>query len=1226
MSRNWTTEQLAAIETTGCNILVSAAAGSGKTAVLVERIIRLLCHKENPVDIDRLLVVTFTEAAATEMKERIAAALEREIKVSQRLELKRQLSLLNGASISTLHAFCLEVIQRYFYLLEIDPTFRVADELEANMLRQDVMAHVLEKAFAQEEESFLQLAEYYGGKNSDEGLIQLVLKLYQFAWSNPAPFSWLSEVAAYYALEEGKSMEAQLQRWLQPIKNELRMILEQAADALVEAQRLCRLPGGPLVYEETLKAELAQVNRLQNLLAEPWQKLREGWLGAAFERLRPAKGTDEELKEKVQALRQRAKNLLTKALDIYFVRTLDEYVAEIKALAPLLRALVKLTKNFAKAYEEAKRRAGLLDFNDLEHYCLKILRKEGSEQEPSAAARELRTRFEYVLVDEYQDINPVQEAILQLVSRQGAKNGNLFMVGDVKQSIYRFRLGDPSIFLKKYNSYGLTDENNKKILLSRNFRCRNNIVAAVNYLFTQLMSTPAMEIEYNQEAALVYGADYPPPAANEKMLSEEVEVVLLEKNGQEMNTDSLEAEESFAQEEELASIEREGIIIAEKILQLMDPKRKIHVFDKDEKCYRPISFRDIVILLRSTVERANYLVEILSRYNIPASAELSTGYFAATEVETMLSLLKILDNPRQDIPLAAVLRAPFVGFTPEDLATIRKIGGNNVDFWQALQITAASEIPGLSEALRAFLGKLDSWRTLARREKLAALIASLYRETGYVDYVAGLPDGMRRQANLRALFSRARQFDRFSRQGLSRFLLFIEQLRSAGEDLGTARSLGENENVVRIMSIHKSKGLEFPVVFICDLGKNFNFRDLRAEILMHSHYGIAPLVVCPEKKIRYPSLPYLALRLVGEAETRAEEMRILYVALTRAREKLYLIGSVNNLSKVLNEWQETKDLEKIPPYYICKATNYLEWLGRALARHPDISGDNNNHLEAKGSFSLTCLEKALAKTINSEEKEEERQSFKKAILTLNPLPVEVDPEVAQKVKENLAFDYPSELSFIPAKLSVTEIKRRFAQEDFSGDETSIYADFSWSKPAFTEKRLITPQERGLIYHTVLQYLDLNFPCDEQGIKKQIKEMAGRGILSAAEMNVLEPDKISSFFKSAVGQLVLEQKDRVLREWPFTLAIPAAEIAAVPQDCDDHVIIQGIIDLLIPKADGYILVDYKTDRLPKGGPEELKKRYYLQLKYYGKAVETILKKPVKAAYLYVLEAASFIQVY
>ena len=1226
MSRNWTAEQLAAIETTDCNILVSAAAGSGKTAVLVERIIRLLCHKEDPVDIDRLLVVTFTEAAAAEMRERIADALEKEIAVSNRLELKRQLSLLNGASISTLHAFCLEVIHRYFYLLELDPAFRVADELEANMLRQDVMAIVLEEAFAEEDEFFLQLAELYGGKNGDEGLAHMVLRLYQFAWSNPFPLNWLSEVVNFYALKEGENAEVQLDRWLRPIKAELKLMLEQAAALLTEALKICALPGAPLVYEKTLKEELAQVNRLQIFLEGPWQKLREAWLGIAFERLRPAKGADEELKEKVKALRQKAKDLLTKTADIYFVRTLEDYAAEIKALAPLMAALVKLVKHFAKAYAEAKKRAGLLDFNDLEHYCLQILKAEGtapSELNPSLAAQELRARFEHVLVDEYQDINPVQDAILQLVSRQGEEAGNLFMVGDVKQSIYRFRLGDPSIFLEKYYSYGGEGEANKKILLSRNFRCRANIVSAVNYLFAQLMSAPTMEIDYNQEAALVYGADYPQPAPNEKVLSEEVEVVLLEKNSA-VTTENLSENESHTQQEDLAGIEYEGITIAEIILQLMEQKDgALHVFNKDTKSFRPISYRDIVILLRSTAKRANYLVEILSRYNIPASADLSSGYFAATEVETMLSLLKVLDNPRQDIPLAAVLRSPFVGFSFEDLAVIRKVGGNDVDFWQALQATAAAQIPKLSKAITAFLQKLEKWRSLARREKLAALIAALYRETGYVDYVAGLPDGLSRQANLRALFSRARQFDRFSRQGLTRFLQFIEQLRAAGEDLGTARSLGENEDVVRIMSIHKSKGLEFPVVFLCDLGKKFNFQDLRAELLMHRHYGIAPLVVCPEEKVRYPSLPYLALRLVGEAETRAEEMRILYVALTRAREKLFLIGSQNKLAAALAEWQETDFLAKVPTYYVSKATNYLEWLGRALGKHPDISGKENDCLQAEGAFRLTCLEKPTNAAVNVQECEKQ---FKDAVLSLRPLPVEVDPEVARKVKENLFYKYPNELSSVPAKLSVTEIKRRFAKQDHFGDETVIYSSMSWPKPVFAQKKAATSLEKGLLYHTVLQYLDLNLPCDEQGISDQLQSLVGIGILSADELNVLEPAKISAFFDSSIGQLVLAQKQQILREWPFTLALPAAEVAAVPSNSDDYVIIQGIIDLLIPQADGFILIDYKTDRLPKGGMEELKQRYYLQLVYYGRAVETILKSPVKAAYLYAFEAASFIQIY
>lgn len=1229
MSKQWTAEQLAAIETSGCNLLVAAAAGSGKTAVLVERIIRLLCDAEAPLDIDKLLVVTFTEAAAAEMRERIAAALEREIATSRRLELVRQLSLLNGASISTLHSFCLEVTKRYFYLLELDPSFRVADELEAAMLRQEIVENVLEKAFAEEDEDFLALARHYGGRTGDEGLVSLILRLYRFSWSNPWPERWLEKAVSVYEVNAAAAPEQAMQLWLNPLREELRLTLEQAAAALEAALELCQLPQAPLVYETTLQKELEQARSLLSLVDAPWSKLRERWLGIAFDRLRAAKDVDDDLKESVKALREQAKELLKKSSATYFTRTLAEYLSEIQTVAPMLKALIKQVNEFAKAYAAAKKQAGLVDFNDLEHYCLQILLAADSEADnlqPSAAALELRARYEQVLVDEYQDINPVQDAILQLVSRQGEEAPNLFMVGDVKQSIYRFRLGDPGLFLNKYNRYTEhadgVESTERKILLSRNFRCRSNVVAAVNYLFSQLMTAQAMEIEYDQEAELVCGAIYP-PTAELKLVEQAVEVHLLEKDSALVSSAVADAD---PKQEDLTSLEREGMVVAQQIQQLVRQQGNVtHVFDKDDNCYRPVSYRDIVILLRSTTNRASLIAEILARYNIPAYAELTTGYFAATEVETMLSLLQVLNNPCQDIPLAAVLRSPFVGFSAEQLASIRQVGGRHCDFWQALLATAQAELPELSAGCQAFLRQLERWRDLARREKLATLLATIYRESGYADYVAGMPDGMKRQANLRALFSRARQFDRFSRQGLARFLQFIAQLRDSGEDLGAARTLGENEDVVRIMSIHKAKGLEFPVVFLCDLGKSFNFQDQRTELLLHRHYGLAALLVEPEAKLRYPSLPYLALRLVGEAETRAEELRILYVALTRAREKLYLVGSVKKLPDTLDAWRQLVNCptKQLPSYHLRRAKTYLDWLGKALSRHPQINASasaNGWQPTVDAQIKLTCLD-YVAPDFELAAQEQEAE-LRQALLTLSPLPVETPAEVKQNIRQRLIYQYPYPTSSVPVKLSVTEIKRRFDLAAAEAGEAQELIQSPWPRPKFMQKQGLTPMERGLLYHSLLQHLDLTQRLDTAGIAAQIQQLAAVGILDETLLGYLNPAKVTAFFRSEAGQLMLTYKEQVLREWPFTFAVPAAELAA---EENEQVIIQGIIDVLVRTPAGFVIIDYKTDRLPPGGMAELAQRYHLQLAYYARAVEAILQEPVQAAYLYALTADKSVRV-
>jgi ATP-dependent helicase/nuclease subunit A len=1227
MGNAWTQEQLDAMTTTGCNLLVSAAAGAGKTAVLVERIILLLCDRENPIDIDHLLVVTFTEAAAAEMRERIGLALDKEIRQSGRVGLSRQLSLLNGAPISTLHSFCLDVIRRYFYLLDLDPAFRVADEREATMLQQDVLDDLLEEALSDDDPLMLALAARFGGKRGDEGLGRQILRLYRFAWSNPDPGRWLDRAAAVYTPREGVIAQEALCCWLSPLKDHFHLVLGHASSTLLQAQALCRLPGGPLVYEKVLAEEHEQLENLRLALAGSWENLREAWQGAAFARLPTARGVDDEAKKLIQNMRDSAKKAVKDAATAYFSRTEEDYLAEIRELEPLVCGLVQLTGRFGEQYGKKKRQVGLLDFNDLEHYCLQIL-TEGSAEDltPSEAAFALRKRFAHVLVDEYQDINPVQDAILTLVSRQGEEVPNLFMVGDVKQSIYRFRLGDPGLFMERYHSYPAeSGGSEQRLLLSKNFRCRDGVVSAVNFIFRQLMSQSVAEIEYDLEAELVCGAHYP-DSGYAAISADSVEMHLLDRDEDGMGSDVSEGDGA----DDLDALEREGVVVAQRIREMLqDTDQPLHVFDKETDCYRPASFRDMVILLRATSNRANRLADILSRFGIPAYADLSSGYFAATEVETMLALLQVVDNPCQDIPLAAVLRSPFVGLTIEEMAIIRITGGKQTDYYDAVLLTATAEIPGLSEKIVHFLEQLERWRSLARREKLAAFISEIYRESGYADYVAGLPDGLQRQANLRALFSRARQFDRFSRQGLFRYLEFIHQLRRSGEDLGAARALGENEDVVRIMSIHKSKGLEFPVVFLCDLGKKFNFKDLQADILIHRNLGLGPLVVWPEDKLRYPSLPYLALKLVGEAETRAEEMRILYVALTRAREKLILVGSTRGLENEVEGWRRllSHSDRQLPAAEVARARSYLDWLGRALIRHHDLDGNREKYrwLEGEQShFSLHFGDKKISKLPDDAVTKQAGENILAALLLLQPLPLTVDEQEQQAIRQRLQFRYPHEQSRLPAKMSVSEIKRRFDAEEQGEGEAQLITPPTWSRPSFLRHQEgLTAAERGILYHRVFQHLDFALATDAAGIAKQIQRFIHQGILDAKEAALLDPLLLSRYFQCEAGRITLKDAHRTYREWPFTLMLPAAELAN--ETAQETVVVQGIIDLLIRTDEGYVIVDFKTDRIPPGGPDELVKRYQEQLRYYARAVETILTVPVCAAFIYALQAGTCVPV-
>lgn len=1028
----WTQVQGEAITWCGGNLLMAAAAGAGKTSVLVERIIHLVTRKETPVEIDRLLVVTFTEAAAGEMRQRLAESLAAlaAARPDDR-NLARQLLLLQRARISTLHSFCLQVIRQYCYLLDIDPAFRVADPAEVVLLQQEVLDEVMETAYgrAVAGSAFLQLVDAYGGGRGDAGVAEIILRLYTFSQSQPSPEAWLEE--SYHMFTAAGDLDDL--PWTRVIRRGATLELEQARDNLELAYRLALSPGGPGPYADTLEAE---ARAIAAVLAD-WEKLswdaaRTALQGIAFARL-PAvrqKTVDPELKARVQELRKEARGSVSSLLRGPLGRPAAELQQELAGQAEPMENLAALVRDFATAYRQAKDGRGLVDFADLEHYCLKILTApEASPGRicPSQAARQLREQFVEVLVDEYQDINAVQEAILNLVSRQPAEVEsvpNLFMVGDIKQSIYRFRLAEPRLFLDKYATYSPEPEAIcRRLDLPDNFRSRREVVEAVNSIFSYLFHPRVAELAYDEASRLRCAAGYPPVPVKDGESVAGVEVHLIEaghpdedepgggaagpgedSGGPDGRREDPDLGLGLASGEiagpdnvgrpgpnaaELETAEKEAHVVAQVIQELVGPPDGGHgrrlVWDKELKTYRPVTYRDIVVLLRATKGQANTYLEVWQQMGLPAYAELGTGYLGAMEVETMLSLLQVIDNPRQDIPLAAVLRSPMVGLTAAELAGVRltcpegdfydavvtAAGGKIADSgdlssWAAAAAggggcsppsrpdAAATEVsvsvgatrvrpradgtwpgsqegpeadgerpgqagatpgtevgwpqagvgPELAGRLQDFLARLSHWRTACRRGSVADLIWQIYRETGYYDYVAGLSGGAQRQANLRALYDRARQFEGFARKGLFRFLRFIQRLQETEDDLGTARALGENEDVVRVMSIHRSKGLEFPVVIVAGLGRRFNFRDLYGDVLCHRDLGLGPMVTDAKLRVKYPGLAYRAVQEQLRQDQRAEEIRVLYVGLTRARERLVLVGSCRDLPRHLQRWQE----------------------------------------------------------------------------------------------------------------------------------------------------------------------------------------------------------------------------------------------------------------------------------------------------------------------------------
>ncbi|MCC2685233.1 MAG: addA, partial [Paenibacillaceae bacterium] len=892
----WTDDQWAAITERGGNLLVAAAAGSGKTAVLVERIIRLISDESRPVDVDQLLVATFTNAAAAEMRERIRDALERELRDRPDADhLRRQLALMNRAQITTLHSFCLEVIRRYFQLIPLDPGFRIANETEAQLIRLDVLEQLLENMYnnCEEGDGFWQLADWFGGDRGDDSLYRLVQQLYDQARSMPWPEAWLRSMAEMFHPD---SAGERLERWQRSLLNDVRLELQGALEEIAQAASIAQSPGGPEPYLDNLNDEWTKLAELLQHTENGWDDLFSTFQSPIFGKLKACRGDkyDKDLQEQVKKLRDLAKERWGKLREELFVRSSPEYEAELSALSPAMDALVELVSAFSQRYSEAKASKGLVDFADLEHYCLHILRDPESDANlmaPSAAALEFQRQFVEVLLDEYQDTNQVQEAIVALISRD--QPGNRFMVGDVKQSIYRFRLADPGLFLQKYRAYrhyasnqpeheeresDAPEASGRRIDLAQNFRSRAEVVDGVNFIFSQIMNERVGEIAYDDKARLVLGAaDYPDPA-HPDMEGFEADFTLIDRStdssDSEGNLASSQADEE-AQEQsdnseegedpnDLNNAQLEARYIANRIQTWMGQEGsanngatgRLEVWDKSAKQMRPLQYRDIVILLRATQTWAPTIIEELRMQGIPAYAELGTGYFAAIEIEVMLSLLKIVDNPYQDIPLAAVLRSPIFGVSAEQLAHIRIYAGGaggKIPFYDAVltyagwDSTSVSRVhpqlpvnEALREKIQEFLFRLERWRRDARLGALADLIWKLFDDTGYYDFVGGMPGGVQRQANLRALYDRARQYEATSFRGLFRFLRFIERMKETGGDLGTARALGEQEDVVRIMSIHKSKGLEFPVVFVAGLSKQFNRQDLNSHFLLHKDMGFGP--------------------------------------------------------------------------------------------------------------------------------------------------------------------------------------------------------------------------------------------------------------------------------------------------------------------------------------------------------------------------------------------------
>lgn len=1255
----WTKEQQQAIITRHCNLLVAAAAGSGKTAVLVERIIRIITNEESPVDIDKLLVVTFTNAAAAEMRERIGDAIAKALdKNPNSKTLQRQLTLLNKASITTMHSFCLNVIKNNFHRIDLDPNFRIADSTEETLLKNETLQELFEECYAENENNsdsdFLRLVESYGGGRDDLKLQELVLNLYEFVISGPWPKRWLIEASEDFNAAEdfdfGKS------KWGKIIIESIKVDLLGARGLIYKGMDMIKDSKGLEPYGETLQADLDYVNYLYSQCDGSWEKIYNAFMDSDFikQKTLPRKAEyDKELSEKFKEFRtKKIKPAVNNIKKDTFKFKPEEIGPKLRQIYPLMKCLAELVLRFDEEYKKKKRERGLLDFSDLEHLTLNILTSvdENGEIVPSEVALQFRKYFDEVLVDEYQDSNNVQEVIINMVSRKLADNHNVFMVGDIKQSIYRFRQADPGLFLEKYENYSREEgAENRVITLYKNFRSREEVIDGVNYIFKTVMSKTVGELEYTDEEALNLGADYKSLEDSEAIVGGPVELHLIEKvestemeafEDNEESGDKAGTEEDI-EEEDLDNIQLEARVVARRIKELMVEAegKSFKVFDKTIDSYRPVQFKDIVILLRATKDYAPVFVEELGIQGIPVYADTGSGYFDTIEIRTMMSLLQIIDNPLQDIPLIAVLRSPVFAFTPEELIDIRLMD-KKLPFYQAIKMYAEnteSKDEVLKKKVEDFIRVLEKWRNKALHMPIDELIWYLYTETGYYGYTGAMPGGVQRQANLRILFERARQFEQTSYRGLFNFVNFINRLRTSSGDMGSAKILGENENVVRIMSIHKSKGLEFPVVILAGSGKNFNRMDLKRNILFHQELGIGPDFVDPERRITYPTIVKLALKGKINLETMSEEMRILYVAFTRAKEKLIITGSVKKLEKTCASWWDRteKDSDKVPEYSILKGNSYLDWIGPAVAKHVDgklirdlagaqefekgILTDDKSHWVVKAWNKFDIIEQKDEHSV--ENAEAERVTCENLEELIDDKPTS---EYKEEIHRRLSWKYKyMEASRIPAKFSVTELKRLANAGGMDDSQASnMFTPKLLKKPKFLEeKKGLSGAERGTIVHFVMQHLDLRMVSDYNAIADQVRNMVKKEQLTEEQAMSVNIKSIVGFFNSPLGSRMLSVKDfdrDLRREIPFYMKLKSTDVHEdLPKDLYEKEItlLQGVIDCYFREKDGIVLLDYKTDYATEENMEEIKQRYEKQIYYYAEALRRITGEEVKEKYLY-----------
>jgi ATP-dependent helicase/nuclease subunit A len=1293
----WTEAQQKVIDTRHKNLLISAAAGSGKTAVLVERIISMISEGDNPIDIDHLLVVTFTNAAAAEMRGRIGIAIDEKLKKEPgNLHLQKQVSLLQSAQITTIHSFCLNVIRNYFHRIDLDPSFKIAEESEITLMKSDVITDILERWYEEGREDFHDFIESYSYSKSDTPIEELIVQLFNFSMSDPWPKAWIAQKRKMFDINSMEEMNHT--SWMKELLDYVKVVLGDLLQKNAEALEICNESGGPTLYGAALISDRNLLEILKK--ASSYEEYATLFPTITYDRLSGKKeeGVVPWKKDKVKELREEVKKGIKDLTNQYFFQAPDEMLKDLQAVDKVMQVLFELTLEFMDEFAKKKEEKNLIDFNDLEHFALKILVKEDenstkelikeeedtskeptsnhheiSKKMPTEAALELSEQFDEILIDEYQDSNMVQETILRSISREDAGYPNRFMVGDVKQSIYKFRLAMPEIFMEKYGMYSFLDFTEEgqvnyfqRIDLDKNFRSRKPVLEYVNKIFEQIMQKPVGGIIYDEAASLKYGelfeetlkevtadaagVDETNNTQEEKQemgfeeirtrLANEVELLLVMEGEEDTETetkaiitemvgeqaqrnesssDSIDMDNDDPEEAVYTKKEIEARAIAKKIRELTDPNSGMLVFDRKAKGHRPATYRDIVILLRSMSNWSEVFVNTLMQEGISAYADTGTGYFQTLEIMTILNILRIIDNPRQDIPLVGVLYSPMVGLTTTELAMIRAADRTGSMYLAVLTYRKEGSNEDLLVKLTEFTKRLDTFRSMVNYKPIHELIQLVLDQTGYYYYVSAMPGGDRRKANMDMLISQAVRFEKGSYSGLFHFIRYIEKLHKYEVDFGEAATSGEQDNTVRIMSIHKSKGLEFPIVIVAGMSKQFNTQDLRSSIVLHSELGVGPEFVDSKRRTKIPTLLKKVIQKKVQIENLGEELRVLYVAMTRAKEKLILTGFLKSKDEIKKK--------EFSFFELLSAKSYMDWVLPAMMNRmgmiPEIESDS--FVTTKEGMSITLLpKKELLK------EEITRQLFlhkdEEELLEINREEV-YDLTLKEEVKTRFNFIYPyAKEAGLKVKMTVTELKKlgQFVDEEQS---INIYQsnqaiapteEMNATIPAFLlqKEAAVTGTDRGTLYHKVLELIDLTRISNKDDLQHELERLIHENHLNSLDKEKLKLDYIYNFAMSNVSNRMrnAQRENKLYKEKQFVIGIKAAEVIQ-EIDSDELILIQGIIDVFFEEDGELVLLDYKSDIVAE--EEQLVKRYKTQLDYYRKALEQMMDKKVKEMIIYSL---------